>query len=274
MTVGIAAIAENDGDPCAVVAADRMVTVGRGGGVEYEDTSSKIEVFLHSDTACAVAIGAGKTVYINEMLRVLNELVAGNFHNISTVQNAAELAKRAYQKVVQNTVEEQVLSPLDYSLDDLKDNEVTVPLELQRKFAEEAEKLRNSFSNEVHLVVSGVGKTGPEVFMISGSKLTNHTDQGYKVIGTGSGSGRLSFIRQRYDPGCSMQEAMFTVAEAKSQSEERQGVGRKMDVSLIRQDSIKQLDESAKEELRKAISRVETAEGDERQRVMDSWTLP
>lgn len=269
MTVGIAAIAENDGDPHVVVSADRMVTVGQEGGVEYEDTESKLEPFLHTDDTCAVAVGSGHSTYIDEIMDTLQTFVAGE--RIVTVREAMNYCLGAYQHVIRTTVNNRILAPLGYKLGDLKDEDVNIPPEIQRSIAEQIANYRERLSGRVNILIAGVGQDGPGVFLVSGGDFTNYTDMGYGVIGTGGDSARLTLIRRRFDRNCSLREGVFTVLEAKSQSEERQGVGQQMDMALVKQDSIRPISNSGIDELREMLDDIEEEERLARENVMEEW---
>lgn len=271
MTVGIAAIAENDDDPYVIVAADRMVTVGQQGGVEYEDTESKVEPVLHSDEACAVIVGAGPTTYIDEIVEQFRRYGAGE--EITTTRGALRYTLAAYQQVIRDSIDNQILAPFGYRFADLNSDESSIPVEIQKTIAERILKFREAVGNRVRLLVAGVGEDGPGVFLVSGGDFTNYSDMGYTEIGTGGDSARLTMIRREYDKSASLQEGVFTVLEAKSQSEERQGVGQQMDMALVQKDSIRRLDSEAIANLRDMLEDIEDKEQQAREKVMHQWDV-
>jgi 20S proteasome alpha/beta subunit len=269
MTVGIAAIAENDGDPNVVMAADRMVTMGDEGGIEYEDTESKIEPFVQTDTASAVVVGAGRTMLIDEVIDNLHSIVAGSQSDVDSARKAMQYVKVAYQQTLRDTIENQAFRPLGYHLEDLRDETTHIPEEIQRTLAEQAQNLRRRYGEGVRFIVGAVGPDGPGIYYVSGSDFTNATEIGYAAIGTGGTSAQLTFIRREYDKNTSFREGVFTVLEAKSHSEERQGVGRQMDIALVRSNRIYPVDDI--DNLREKLNEIKFAEQEARRKVMVDW---
>ncbi|MHB9286605.1 hypothetical protein ACKVMT_06150 [Halobacteriales archaeon Cl-PHB] len=271
MTVGIAAIAENDEDPYVIATADRMVTVGDEGGIEYEDTESKIEPFLQTDVATGVVVGAGRTMLIDEIIDSVHSLVAGNQQKITSARAAMEYVNHAYQQTLKSTIENQACRPLGYNLADLRDEETHIPPEIQRTIAEQSQNLRTRYEKAARFIVAAVGEDGPGIYYIAGSDYSNASDMGYAAIGTGGESAQLTFIRREYDRASSYREGVFTVLEAKTQSEERQGVGQQMDLALIQSDNIRHIEETGS--LRQKLSEIKEAEREARESIMSGWEL-
>jgi hypothetical protein len=177
----------------------------------------------------------------------------------------------AYQKVIQETVENQALSPLGYELSDLKNGRSEIPREIQRVIAEQADAIRSDMADKVQFLISGVGQQGPGVFHVSGADFANLNDMGYGVVGSGTDSARLSFIRRGYDPSSDLREGLFSVLEAKSQAEERQGVGQQMDLAVVGAGEVDIFDEEDISDLRKKLGEIENAEREAREEVMHDW---
>jgi 2-oxoglutarate dehydrogenase complex dehydrogenase (E1) component-like enzyme len=271
MTVGIAAINDAFDDPGVVISADRMVTVGNQGGVEYEDSEAKIDTFVNNDAVSAVAVGAGASTYIDEILNKCNSYIHNADDQPTTISGAMQYCLTAYKENVKETVNNQVLSPLGYHISDLKDDDTRIPSEVQRAIVEQVADIRNTTAESVKIIVAGVGQDGAGIFQLAGNDFNTFTEIGYSVIGSGSDSARLTFTRRGYDRSCSELESMFTVLEAKSQAEERQGVGQEMDLLSVKQGTVTRYDQEQKESLREQLGRIDQAEEDARQRVMNEW---
>jgi len=270
MTVGIAAICENESEPEVIVAADRMVTVGRSGGVEYEDTSTKIETLVNDRDISAVVIGSGNTTYIDEIVNIAKDLASAN--QIKTPDTARELVVTAYKHAVQKTISNSVLSPLGFEIEDLRNNDVSVPPEIQRAVFEQGQNIKQQAGKEAQLLVVAASKSDSRISVVAGNDYTDFSEIGYAVIGSGTDSARLTFIRKNYDSGCSFQEAVFTVVEAKSQAEERQGVGQQMDILKVSQSEIQQFTDAEINELRTELTNIKDAEREAREKVINSWS--
>lgn len=271
MTVGIAAVTGVDSDPGVVVAADRMVTVGEGGGVEYEDSEGKVDTFVNNQHVSAVAVGAGVSTYIDEVLNLTNTYVRNADEPPETIQHAMQYCLAAYQETVRQTISNQVFQPLGYALDDLQDESVRIPSEIQRAMVEQVNSIRQETANRVNIIVAGVGADGAGVYHLAGMDETDFTEIGYVVIGSGSDSARLTFTRQNYDRTCTLPEGVFSVLEAKSQAEERQGVGQRMDFVTIKGSEIHRFDAEEKQKLRGHLTVIGDKEEEARQRVIEEW---
>lgn len=175
--------------------------------------------------------------------------------------------------MVRNSISNQVLSPLGYTMQDFRDESTHMPAEIQYSIMERIEELRKRIKQRVQILIAGVGTNGPGIYLISGPDYSNYTDTGYSVIGSGSSSARLTFIRRQYDSNCSMRDGVFTVLETKSQSEERQGVGHRMDMALVQPGRIKTLDETQIQNLRNKLTEIGEAERKAREKVMQEWNL-
>jgi len=271
MTVGIAAICRNDDDPHVLVAADRMVTFGQQGGIEYEDTASKIIPVVTSNEVTAVGLGAGLSTYIDEIHQCTQQLLSDpNNQAPTTLRDAMDFLLTAYKVTVRETITNQVTAPLGYTLDDLRDQDVDVPEKIQESIAQQARDIREEAQQNVRFLLAGVGADGAGIFQVSGMDYTNFTDMGYSVVGSGSDSARLTFIRRRYDEYASYREGVFTVLEAKDQAEERQGVGQDMDLVSIG-DDLHRFDTGEKETLRQKLHKIEAEEREARKNVMEEW---
>ncbi|WP_139042970.1 hypothetical protein [Halorubrum tropicale] len=269
MTVGIGAICSSEEDPSVIVAADRMVTVGQSGGVEYEDTSAKIEPIIQTDQLSAAMVGSGSSVMIDSIADTARQLAAAN--NVVEAEGARELMLTAYKHHVQETISNNVLSPLGYELEDLKDDEIEIPVEVQRIVLEQSMEYKNKFSDQVQILLAVTSQSKSRLYLIAGNDYTDFTDIGYGVIGSGTQSARLTFIRREYDSACDFPECIFTVVEAKSQAEERQGVGQDMDMIEVTQAGIREFDEGEITDLRGKLDDIKEAESEARENVITNW---
>ena len=274
MTVGISAICRKDGEPRAIVAADRMVTVGNSGGIEYEDSDSKLTHIVDNENVSAVAVGAGVSTYIDGIFKETEGFLAaeGNVPP-STVKDVRDYALAAYKSKVQESIQNQILSPYSYTLDELKNPDVSVPETVQKELIAEIQDVQESVNNRVHILLAGVDSQTAEVFQIVGNDYTNFSDIGYSVIGSGRDSARLTFIRREYDRTCSHDEGVFTVLEAKDQAEERQGVGRRTDMVMVEPGNIIEFDPSQLGQLEDDLETIGDREKQVRENVINDWSM-
>jgi len=270
MTVGIGAICRDDEEPCAIVAADRMVTVGHSGGVEYEDTSTKIEPFVDTKELTAMLVGSGSSTLIDTIVKRARELVAAQ-QGPNTTVGERQFALAAYKQIVRETVSNTVLSPIGYELEDLRDEDVHVPTEVQRAAVSQASEIRERMGKRAQIMLVAVDENDASLHLLAGNDYSDFSDTGYAVIGSGTRSARLTFIRRNYDLNCESRESLFTVMDAKSQAEERQGVGQEVDVVKLKQGSAKRYSNSEIKNIRKNLDKINNEESEARERVIDEW---
>lgn len=271
MTVGIGTICKDDDGPCVIVAADRLVTVGTSGGVEYEDTSTKIEPFVDNDDVTAMLVGSGSSTMIDSVIDRAREFVAAE-PGPHDANGAMRYALGAYQNIIQETISNAILSPIGYELDDLKKEDVEMPTEIQRAVVNQAQEVRNKFNETVQIMVAAVDENEGNLFVVSGSDYSDFTDIGYSVIGSGTRSARLAFIRREYDSTCNAGESLFTVVDAKSQAEERQGVGQKFDLVKITHQNKKRYSDEEIKDLRDNLEKINEQEKEAREKVIRDWS--
>jgi hypothetical protein len=268
MTVGIAAISEAEHDPYVVLAADRMVT-NRTGGLEYEAQESKIETLHHQQDATAVALGAGRNDWLSEIVKKANELIAQKATANLNVTDINSLFKIAYQRTIQNAIHDELLAPLGFQLSDLRNKEEHMPEQIQAEIVSRSQKYRKQFAEGAQFILAGVDSRGAHIYSHSGGSVSEESHRGYSVIGSGFRSAQLTFVRSNFDKSTSLTDTLFTVAEAKTQSEERQGVGNKMDLVKISVGKYNEISET--EQLRNQLTRVDEEERLARQNVMKEW---
>lgn len=270
MTVGVSAITKYGDEDTIVFSSDRMVTVGRGGGVEYEDTQTKMVELVDNSAVSAVAVGAGISTFIDEVFERFED-VREQSEPPESVEFVVQMLTVAFQARVQDAVENQVTQAYGYSLDDLKDPNVEIPQSLEQTLMNDVKDITDA-SNQVQILVGGVDADGAEIHQVVGMERSTYTDIGYSVVGSGTDSARLTFIRRGYDRSCSLAEGVFTVLEAKRQAEERQGVGDDSDMLLVDKDGIRDLDDQLNG-LESMLDEIEAAEREAREEVITDWTL-
>ena len=272
MTVGIAAICRRDGEPCVVAAADRMVTVGRTGGIEYEDTGSKAEIIEGAAGLRATAIGAGTSTYIDRVHREVRSYLESDENELpSTMEDLRGFYLVALQTVVRETINNQVMEPFGYTLQDLGNDDVDIPGAIQQNIAQQVNEIQTQLEEMMTILLAGVGRDKGAIYKLAGTDYSEFSDMGYAVVGSGSNSARLTFIRRQYDYHLEYRKGVFTVLEAKAQAEERQGVGQQMDIISLEEGNERLFEEDEQERLRQKLQKIEAEEREARENVMNEW---
>jgi hypothetical protein len=266
MTVGIAAICEaNTDDPKAVVAADRLVTSGRAARREYEHTSSKmLDVFgADGSSPCvAVGVGAGSVSLADEVFYKIDRKIASG--SPGTTRQLAEFGVIALQEIVQEAINRQVLSP--HSLDLSTFNQIQGqmnPSVVQGIYQEIMEK-KQDVLHQITILLAGIDDKGAHLYNILHNDMARNDSIGYLTVGSGAEPANSTFIRNRYDDTCTLNDALLSVAEAKAQAEGVQGVGEEMDIAVLSNDGRRDLSNTELNELRETYKQVVKAEREAR----------
>lgn len=232
MTVGIAAICQEDSNERIVLAADRMISTGMNPRIEYEHTKSKIQTVYDNDVVNCMGVASGTVAYIEDFFNRLSKKLDG--HEASSVQDVARKARRAYVELGQETAENSVLDQFDLELSDLSDLDADNDSELVASLLSDVSEKQNEFASQLEVVLGGIDAMGPHVFAIEQFDLNPQNTIGYHAIGSGNQPARSVFIRNSYDTNACVREGILNVIEAKSRSEQARGVGSKMDLAVIR----------------------------------------
>lgn len=256
MTVGLAAICEEDGEEMAVVAADRMMTMKQTSPIEFEHPDTKLEDIQQPNIE-AVAVAAGSSGlgdqffnylsnYISQDIRIDDNITA---KDIETMENLSLLAKEAYKQVIQQKINNQVLGQYGFKMEDLRDNEMAENPVLQ-SMLEEIEEKRKEIVTNLNVLIAGVDKEGASIYQIYNGDKTSLDSLGYGAIGSGSQPAQSEFIHSNYGKSKGLEESLRIVTGAKMRSEDAQGVGKEMDIYAISKNKKDKLSEEKMKQLR------------------------
>lgn len=236
MTVGIATVCEASGESKVIVSADRMVTSGLIGRLEYEHTNSKMVPIIENESTVAMGVVAGSLSFADEFYYKIDsnirEKQRAENESLKTVRDVAEEGVNSFGEIVRESIERQTLKPYDFSLKDLKNQKSFHPQILQGIMSDANQKKEEVF-NHLHVLLAGIDETGPHIYTIQNNDIANHDSIGYVSIGSGFQPAKTTFIKNRYDRECPIEEALFSVVEAKIQAERAQGVGRDLDIAVL-----------------------------------------
>lgn len=240
MTLCMAAICK-DGNkgPLAVVAADRMVTLGNF--IEFEHTVPKMALF----SPYSIAMIAGDTLMGTRLAQgVANEFVGSA---PATTEVASRLAQR-FVEMRRGQLENQILRlrgldlQMYYGGHQSLNGQITMMLDSQMA----------QFNLGIELLVAGVDGDGAHIFSIEnpGQPERQHDVIGYGAIGSGGIHALQAMIGFRRSPTTPLRETVFQVYASKRRAEVAPGVGIDTDMAIISADGIKFLDETTLEKLK------------------------
>lgn len=240
MTLCMAAICSGDNsEPVAVIAADRMVTIGSF--IEFEHTVPKMAF----PSQFSVVMIAGDTLMGTRLARSVRDEFAGAAP--TTEEIASRLAKK-FVEMRREELEHQILSPrgLDlqmfYGGHQSFNGQITMMLDNQMA----------QYNLGVELLVVGVDTNGAQIFSVAnpGQPEKQHDVIGYAAIGSGGIHALQTMISFRHSPTTALSETVFQVYAAKRRAEVAPGVGQDTDMAIITSGGITHLDTSTVNKLK------------------------
>ena len=238
MTVGIAAIADGDtDDPSVVIAADKMLTTQQQSAIEHEHPETKLSRLATClDNVEILSVFAGSVTLAEDLQNKVNEaLTQTNQQHPDytwTVRDVSKIAAEQYRALIQEKINNMVLSQYGLELDDLSK---------QHQFKDsffndvwsQARHLEEEISNNLVLLMGGVDHTGAYIFQVRNEDVTGHNDIGYATIGSGTQPAQSEFIKSEYGRSDSFHTALATVAAANQRAAQARGVGRDLDIGIV-----------------------------------------
>lgn len=276
MTVGIAAICQEDTTPKVVLAADRMITTGQNPQIEYEHTKSKIQTIHGDDVVTCMGIASGTVSFIEEFFKRLQDKL--NEREPIDVRDIAKRGREAYTELGRDTIQHRYLDKFDIELKELANGNTELDSGVLTSFLKDIAEGQSEFSSQLEVVIGGIDGSGAHLYSVDGFDLEPHDTIGYHAVGSGTQPARSVFIRNEYDTTCSLKEGLISAIESKSRSEEARGVGADMDLAVVRSpnesgECCDVLDESHREEWEELYDDIVTAERDARDDIIKADDL-
>lgn len=231
MTVGIAAISQEEDDPKIVLAADRMITTGQNPRIEYEHIRSKIQSVHDNDVVSCMAVASGTVSFIEGFFDRLDDELSDS--DPATVGQIAETARDQYATLGRKTVDNQVLSQFDLTISEITSGDPPFESEILSSILSDVADAQDRFSQQLEVVIGGIDGLGAHIYSIQNFDLDPQNTIGYHAVGSGTQPARSAFIRNEYDPRWGIDQGIINTIEAKRQSEEARGVGSEMDIAVV-----------------------------------------
>ena len=230
MTICLAGICQEDGQQYAVVAADRMVTLG--GFIEFEHGVPK----MAHPSAQAVVMVAGDTLVGTRLAREVSEALDGAVPRTPGI--ARDLAMK-YSEVRTQALETQILSTrgltlqMYYGAHQSLNQQITMMLDQQM----------NQYNLGVELLLAGVDQDGAHIFSVHnpGGAELQHDVIGYAAIGSGAIHAVQSMIGFKHSSSAGLRETIFRAYSSKRRAEVAPGVGEETDIAVVSLDGVRWL---------------------------------
>jgi ATP-dependent protease HslVU (ClpYQ) peptidase subunit len=245
MTVCIAALCQDGQEPHAVVAADRMVTLGSF--IEFEHAVPKMVEGHH-----AIAMIAGDTLVAKRLTDdVMDASVAADVASL-----AQELAGR-YDTVRIVHMEEAILRPRGLTLNSFYQAHQA----LNPNIVALLDNQMSDYNLGVELLLGGIDATGAHIYSVSNPGGTErlHDIIGYAAVGSGGIHAVQAMIAFGHSATAGYHETVYRAYAAKRRAEVAPGVGRDTDMAVISASGIHQLTDEEMGQLRSIYEDFESS---------------
>lgn len=224
MTVCVAALCQNGGEAHAVVASDRMVTLG--GFIEFEHAVPK----MTQTSSHAIAMVAGDALVGTRLARDVAAALAGS--NPPLVQIAQHLAA-AYEQTRKVSLQQNVLTPRGLSLGEFYNRHTS----LNPNIVAMIDQHLVQHNLGVELLLAGVDQDGAHIFTVMnpGPPEVLHDTIGYAATGSGAIHALQALIGFRHSAAADYHATVFRAYAAKRRAEVAPGVGHDTDMAVISQ---------------------------------------
>lgn len=236
MTVGIAAITEDDtDDPKVIVSADRLLTTRQQSAIEHEHPETKLtEIAEDVEHLQVLAVYAGSVTLAETLNEYIENVIQLNKDqdNYISVRDVASIAAQQYRQLVQNKIENIVLSTYGLELDDLS-RQHQFKDDFLNDVLDEVGNVEQQINQNLRLLMGGVDASGAAVYEIGNNDVTGHNNMGYATIGSGQQPAQSEFIKSEYGKSEDFDSGLATVTAANYRAQQARGVGGTIDVGVI-----------------------------------------
>jgi len=222
MTVCIAALCSDGEEARAVVAADRMVTLG--GFIEFEHAVPK----MATASQFALAMVAGDALIGARIAKSVENAAAGKSPPVAEV---AQALAAEYLAAREAQLDEQLLLPRGLNLQSFYGAHAT----LNGQITAMLDNQMAQFNLGVELLLAGVDPSGAHIHTIQnpGGSDRLHDQIGYAAIGSGAIHAIQSMIGFGHCADVDYHQTVFRVYASKRRSEVAPGVGQDTDMAVL-----------------------------------------
>jgi hypothetical protein len=262
MTVCLAALCHDNDEARAVIAADRMVTLG--GFIEFEHAVPK----MTSASSLAIAMVAGETLSGTRLAQEVADSLAGNNPPI------AEIAQRLaahYEVTRRARLEQALLTPRGLDLGSFYESHAV----LNANIVALIDNQMTQYNLGVELLLAGVDPSGAHIYSIGnpGPPENLHDTIGYAAVGSGWIHAIQALIGFGHAASADYHETVFRAYAAKRRAEVTPGVGLDTDMAVISAAGIHWLTDDELGQLREMYEEFETSTSSALRERLESFRL-
>jgi 20S proteasome alpha/beta subunit len=259
MTVCIAALCQNEDEAHAVVAADRMVTMG--GFIEFEHAVPK----MTATSSLAVAMIAGDALTGTRLAQEAVESLEGS---IPPVEEIAQTLAAMYADARNARMTQQIFEPRALNLETYYASHQA----LSPQIVALLDNLMAQFNLGVELLLAGIDASGAHIYTVMnpGPPENLHDMIGFAAVGSGTIHALQAMIGFGHSPSAGYHETVFRAYAAKRRSEVAPGVGLETDMAVITNEEIHWLTDDEMAQLKEIYEAFEAStSGDLRARLAE-----
>lgn len=249
MTVCIAALCLDGSERRAVVAADRMVTLGSF--IEFEHAVPKMTPGVAAG-AIAVVMGAGDTLVAKRLTD--QTLAATGATDVATL--AHELAVQ-YDAARNEHMEEAIMRPRALTLASYYQNHQA----LNPQIVVMIDNQMQQYNLGVEILLAGIDPSGAHIYTVSnpGGSERLHDIIGYAAIGSGGIHAIQAMIAFGHSATADYHETVYRAYAAKRRAEVAPGVGHDTDMAVLSVHGLHKLTDEELDQLRSIYEDFESS---------------
>jgi hypothetical protein len=250
MTICLAALCRDGEESRAVVATDRMVTLG--GFIEFEHANPKMVVAFPR----AICMSAGDALI---GVRISQEVVQALTGTPPVLEIAQRLAGQ-YEATRTARIEQQILALRGLNWQGFYGGHASFNPQITMMLDQQMQ----GFNLGVEMLLAGVDDSGAHIYSVQnpGRPENLHDVIGYAAIGSGAIHAVQSMIGFGHAADAEYHETVFRAYASKRRAEAAPGVGHDTDMAVIGESGIHWLSGDELEQLRKIYEEFETATSD------------
>jgi hypothetical protein len=262
MTVCVAALCHDEDELIAVVAADRMVTLG--GFIEWEHAVPK----MTPASSYSITMVAGETLVGTKLARDVAAEFGGGEPLLADVARALAVK---YEAARRERLEQQLLIPRGLNFPTYYGSHQ----QLNPNIVAMLDQQMQQFNLGVELLLAGVDASGAHIYSVAnpGPPENLHDPIGYAAVGSGTIHALQAFIGFGHSAASEYHVTVFRAYAAKRRAEVAPGVGLDTDMAVISTAGIHWLSEEELGQLHEIYEEFQTTTGDELKKRLGSFKL-
>lgn len=247
MTICLAALCQDGEENRAVVATDRMVTLG--GFIEFEHAIPK----MAAASARAISMAAGDALIGTRIVQEVAQAVTGT----PTVLDIAQRLASQYEGTRTARIEQQLLALRGLNWQSFYGGHASFNPQITMMLDQQMQ----GFNLGVELLLAGVDDSGAHIYSVHnpGRPEYLHDVIGYAAIGSGAIHAVQSMIGFGHAANGKYHETVFRVYASKRRAEVAPGVGLDTDMAVISASGMHWLSPEELEQLRKIYEGFESS---------------